>query len=348
MINAENKTAGRVMTAQATTMRWSVLAASLLVAAFIVAWPGRSLFAQSDQGLSAMQLLNEMSEALEKQNYRGTFVHMSGGHVETMQILHSHDGVGINERMISLNGEAREVFRNRKKVTCIWPGSKSIIVSKSKPRELLPKVDEALTGSDFYEFEMLPDDRVAGLEAHVVHVKPTDEFRYGYRFWVEKETRMLLRSALLDASGSTIEEIMFTDISFPDSIPLEELTANTDERDQFSWMESPDKPKVAPSGKERVVFAQLPGGYRKVSESYRPMPMNDHPVSHVLISDGMASISVYVEYTDNPGEESGLTSMGALNAYGRSLENAMVTVVGEVPSDTVRSIGDAVDLASAE
>lgn len=353
-MRAENTTAQIVRTSLPTTNMMKGALSILLAASLLALSSAQDIFAQDNSGAqksdpSAMQLLDEMSEALEKQNYRGTFIHISGGHVETMKILHSHDGVGVQERMISLNGEAREVFRNRTRVTCIWPGSQSIIVSKSKPRELLPKVDEALTGSEYYDFNLLADDRVAGLEAHVVHVKPRDSFRYGYRFWIEKETRMLLRSTLLNSDGTTVEELMFTDISFPESIPAEELVANTDEKDQYSWMEAPDKPQApVGGGKERVLFSQLPGGYHKVSESYRALPMNDSPVSHVMISDGMASISVYVEYTDKPIEESGLTSMGAMNAYGRTLGNAVVTVVGEVPSDTVKSIGDAVDLTAIE
>ncbi len=298
----------------------------------------------------AVQLINDMAIALEKLTYRGTFVHIYGGHIESMKILHSHDGVGINERMTSLNGEAREVYRNKTLVTCIWPGSQSIIQSKSKPRELLPKVDQSLTSSGFYDFELLDEDRVAGLDAYVVSVVPSDQYRYGYRFWIEKETKMLLRSVLRGSNNDNIEELMFTDISFPDSIPDEDLVADTGSKNaEWSWIEPKDKPVVsAHATKARIDFSRMPGGYSKVSESYRPMPMNDNPVSHVLISDGMATISVYVEYTDKPGTDSGVTSMGAMNAYGRSMPNAMVTVVGEVPAETVKFIGDAVTLASVQ
>ena len=297
----------------------------------------------------AVQLINDMANALEKLTYRGTFVHIYAGQVESMKIQHSHDGIGINERMTSLNGEAREVYRNKSLVTCIWPGSQSIIQSKSKPRELIPKVDRSLTDSGFYTFELLEEDRVAGLDAYVVSVVPSDQYRYGYRFWIEKETKMLLRSVLKGNGGASIEELMFTDIEFPESIPDEDLMADTHKKGgEWSWIEPTDRPAQNLPGEERVKFTSMPGGYNKVSETYRPMPMNDHPVSHVLISDGMASISVYVEYTDSPGTESGATSMGAMNAYGRTLPNAMITVVGEVPAETVKYIGDAVTLASTQ
>jgi len=340
-------TAARAPQSVAANPLWLLaLSAALLLATVLV--PTRAQ-AEADQGRDhAISLINKMANALEMLTYRGTFVHIYGGQVESMRILHARDDTGVNERMISLNGEAREVFRNNKLVTCIWPGSQSIIVTKSKPRELLPKVDKSLTTSDYYLFSMLADDRVAGLDTYVVGVQPKDEFRYGYRFWIEKETSMLLRSALMDSDKRNLEELMFTDISFPDSIPLAELTADTRSRaDTSSWLESGVGPESTPD-EERVTFETLPGGYRKVSETYRPMPMNDGPVSHVLISDGMASISVYVEYTKKPGKESGIMSMGAMSAYGRSMENAMITVVGEVPTATVKSIGDAVKVSYSE
>ena len=40
----------------------------------------------------------------------------------------------------------------------------------------------------------------------------------------------------------------------------------------------------------------------------------------------------------------GLSKMGAMNAYGLSLDNAFVTVVGEVPASTVMAIAEAVQL----
>jgi len=75
------------------------------------------------------------------------------------------------------------------------------------------------------------------------------------------------------------------------------------------------------------------------------MPINDGPVSHVMLSDGMASVSVYIEHVAVANQNqsaAGLSSMGAMNAYGLSLDKAFVTVVGEVPVDTVRAIAEAV------
>ena len=339
-------------------------------------------------------LITAMSRALRLLDYEGTFVHIQGMHVSSMHILHANDGRGELERMISLDGEAREVIRDHSLVTCIWPGSRSVVVSKARPRKLLPVIDVSMASNDSYFLEHAGTDRVAGLATEVVAITPRDGYRYGYRFWIDSETHMLLRSKLLDGSR-TVEQVLFTRIEYPESIDRSRFEIRV-EGDQLSWIEEaggqavgasgaratsgslpfersdkalagggtgPERaPDEAVDGADRVSFEGLPGGYVELSESYRAMPLDrvpssgvtldtpsggGAPLSHVMVSDGMASVSVYVEHLDAREQDTsvtGLSSMGAVNAYGLSLGDGFVTVVGEVPPITVRRIAEAVRL----
>jgi len=269
---------------------------------------------------SPSALVDEMSMALKTLNYEGVFVHLQGMSVTSMHILHASDASGELERMTSLDGEAREVIRN-----------------------------------DRYDFTLGNPDRVAGRDTHVVEVKPRDKFRYGYRFWIDQETKMLLRSMLLDGPDMAVEQVLFTSIEYPEKVDLARFDVDTKE-EHISWIE----PKTAQAvtslsaqqsyktnAVDRVGFLRLPDGYEEVSETYRPMPIDDGPISHVMVSDGMASVSVYVEHVKAPEQDKsalGLSKMGAMNAYGLSLKNAFITVVGEVPASTVMAIAEAVQL----
>lgn len=300
-------------------------------------------------------LIESMAQAVSSLNYEGTFVHAQGMRMTTMQILHSTHEKGELERLTSLDGEEREVIRNNSLVTCIWPDSRSVVVSKSKPRDLLPQIDASLVDDNRYRFSMGMADRVAGRETHVVEVESRDEFRYGYRFWIDTETSMLLRSMLLDGPDNPVEQIIFTSISYPETIDVTRFEIATDKATN-SWLEpkkaqsealqednSDDSDEIA----DKVAFSGLPEGYREVSETYSPMPIQDGPVSHVMLTDGMASVSVYVEYVELANQSNtmlGLSSMGAMNAYGVSSVNAVITAVGEVPAATVKAIALAVTL----
>lgn len=297
-------------------------------------------------------LIEQMSHALKTLNYEGQFVHVQGSHITSMHILHSSDEHGQLERLTSLDGEAREVVRNNAEVTCIWPASKSVVVSQSKPRDLIPQIDADLANNQRYTFSFGKSDRVAGIATHVVNVMPRDQYRYGYRFWIDKDTNMLLRSMLLDGPNKPVEQVLFTKIGYPVSIDQARFDVSASE-DQVTWLEpkaasaTSGLPKVLEKQTDRVGFRSLPDGYVELSETYSPMPINDGPISHVMVSDGMASVSVYIEYVPTSEQEQhtpGLSSMGAMNAFGLSLPNAFITAVGEVPSDTVKAIASAVTL----
>jgi sigma-E factor negative regulatory protein RseB len=72
-------------------------------------------------------------------------------------------------------------------------------------------------------------------------------------------------------------------------------------------------------------------------------PMKSNPVQHIILSDGLAGVSVFIEESDDfesMGKDS-MEEMGAVHAYTASMHGKTVTVIGEVPAITVKSIGDA-------
>jgi sigma-E factor negative regulatory protein RseB len=340
-----------------------LLKTSVLAVVFVAAISGNTLADAKTESAAgtdassavAKELIEKMSDALRTLNYEGVFVHAQGANLTSMHIVHANKDNDEFERLLSLDGEAREVLRTNSLVTCIWPGSESVVVSKSTQRDLLPTVDAGLTSNMRYSFHLGDADRVAGREADVVHVMPQDRYRYGYRFWIDRETRMLLRSMLLDGPGNPVEQVIFTQIEFPETIDIAQFDpmSNYPESALATWLE-PNKEEALLKAEKRhseqadkVRFASLPDGYRKTSETFSAIPSAGKagPSSHVMLSDGMASVSVYVEYVaavDHSSGALGLVKMGAMNAYGVSTENALITVVGEVPETTIRAIASAV------
>jgi len=70
-----------------------------------------------------MDWVQKMSDAMRNLNYQGDFVYLHENRLEGMRISHYRDEHGEKERLISLNGEAREVIRDNQNLTCIWPSS---------------------------------------------------------------------------------------------------------------------------------------------------------------------------------------------------------------------------------
>jgi sigma-E factor negative regulatory protein RseB len=61
---------------------------------------------------------------------------------------------------------------------------------------------------------------------------------------------------------------------------------------------------------------------------------------HLVFSDGFAAISIFIDTRSNNGFRAGLAKEGSLNVYRRVLDDQFVTVLGDVPANTVKRIGD--------
>jgi sigma-E factor negative regulatory protein RseB len=68
--------------------------------------------------------------------------------------------------------------------------------------------------------------------------------------------------------------------------------------------------------------------------------------AHLLFSDGLASVSVFVESSkDSPHRLNGPSRMGALNVYGKQINDSQIIVMGEVPEATVARIAESMQRA---
>lgn len=308
---------------------------------WIVLGPALAVLAASADAGDARRWLDRMSLAMQNLNYQGTFVYMHGTEIETMRIVHSRDESGERERLLSLNGEAREVIRDNNRVTCIWPGSRSVTVSKARPRTPFPStIPEAARLEKNYRITDHGEGRIAGLPARVIGIEPLDGFRYGYRLWLDRETDLLLRSDLLDEQGRPIEQVMFTELQVLEHIPADRfkpiLTGTG-----YTWVTEDTDAQLAPDPMWKV--KSLPPGYAMTRRNKKPMMPNDNAVEHLVYSDGLATVSVFIEPLGEDQQRlEGGSRMGAVNVYGTVERDYQITVVGEVPAATVEYIAQAV------
>jgi MucB/RseB C-terminal domain len=85
----------------------------------------------------------------------------------------------------------------------------------------------------------------------------------------------------------------------------------------------------------------LPPGFRLTARTTRQMPGADGPVAHLVFSDGLASVSVFVELKETqastaPPDDS--SQLGSSATYTTMVDGHRVTAIGEVPPATVRAI----------
>jgi sigma-E factor negative regulatory protein RseB len=98
---------------------------------------------------------------------------------------------------------------------------------------------------------------------------------------------------------------------------------------------------VAPNDTGWAV-TRIPPGFTKIMEGFRKLRGHRDPVVHLVYSDGLVAISVFVEPYTTPPAPTGMAHQGGLNVYSVRQDDYLVTVLGEAPGATVRLIGNSV------
>ncbi len=305
----------------------TLMAAPVLAACSVSAW------AQS----SPDELLDRMNQVVAVTDYEGTVVRWQNGESEALKIVHKIiDGV-INEKLITQEGNGLEIIRIGNNVHCILPDKQTVLIEEWNNQSTL---FSALPSSEIrygavYDVSIVRGDRVAGRSAIMLAVRPHDEFRYGHRIWLDEETSFPLKTEMMSIDGELIEQIKFVDIRIGSNIAKDALAPSMS-LDNFSWYTAPVRYESVEVDTNWVSI-DLPSGFRATSTETERLPGADAPVTHIVYSDGMATVSVFIA-EKNETKFAEKSNVGASNTYSIRQGEFQVTVVGEVPTATVRRI----------
>ena len=300
-------------------------------------------------GAEPKDWLERMNKALTTRNYVGVFTHVHGGRVETLRIIHRVRGRDVSERLLSLDGSGREFIRQGSEVTCYFPDRKEVVVERRAADGpllgALPTIDDAVS-SEVYEVRGGERQRLLGRTTRVVALHPRDQYRYGYRLWIDEQTSMPLKTQLCNQSGDVMEQIVFSTIDLPERIPDSMFKPQMD-ASNYRWFRA-DR-QVANTATPTLWEAmRLPPGFRMATRSAQSLPGSREPVAHLVFTDGIASVSVFVEPRKpdtQPAE--GPARVGSSSAFSTVVDGHQVTAVGEVPPTTVELIAKQVKASKA-
>jgi len=292
--------------------------------------------------------LERMNTALNTRNYDGTFSHWQGGQVEMLRIIHRlQDGV-VSERLASLDGSGREFIRTGSSLSCYLPDKRIVLVEQRPPDQSLvgfPTVNPQT--ANFYDIREAGHTRLNHRDTHVITVSPKDEFRYGYRLWIDDSTAMPLKSQLSDAHGRVIEQIVFASLTLSSRL-ADALFKPEVSTAGFQWLRNDAAPQLLPGATAAGWNAmRLPPGFRMTVRSAQMLPGSSGPVDHIVFTDGFASVSVFVEPQPDAGGAviTQFATVGSSSAFSTVANGQKITAVGEVPPATVEYIASQVRAA---
>lgn len=295
--------------------------------------------------------LTRVDEAAKRRNFQGTFVVSAAGVVSSMRIVNYCVGNNRVERTDALDGQLRRVLRHNDVVHTLWPSSRVVSIEQ---RDVLSSFPGLLQGggdssfAEHYTVEPLGSGRVAGHDAMVLHLKPRDQHRFGYRLWVEKDSALLLRADVLGLRDEVLESSAFSDVSIdvrprPKPASLLEPLRRLD-----GWRVL--RPAVARTRLDTEGWAMpvsVPG-FREIGSMKRTIePAGDAPAAQVLQSvwsDGLTYVSIFIEPFDAERHTRAVqTAIGATHTLMRRHGDWWVTLMGEVPRQTLQRFASALE-----
>jgi sigma-E factor negative regulatory protein RseB len=305
------------------------------------------VFAQNPSSSSpeALGWLQKVAAAPRQHNYIGTFIYSSGSEIETSRIVHVVNGDGEQEKSEVLDGSPREIVRNNDEMRCYLPETKTVVTEKRWLRKVFPALlPQPLSNlDDNYIVKKGGLERISDYLCQVIELEPRDDKRYGQKLWVDTETGLLLKAAVMD-KDRVVEQFVFTDLKIGGKIDKELLKSRYAGK-AADWQNTNLVSSTIKSGKLGWQVKDPPPGFKKIIEMKRNLSEKSRPVSHIALSDGLAAVSVFIEPVSaqfTPPAEGLYHGRGAINIYTRTAADNVITTIGEVPPATVMQIGNSV------
>jgi sigma-E factor negative regulatory protein RseB len=316
----------------------------------ILALAAPVLAAESGVTEDGMTWLKKMATASRQLNYSGTFVYRHATQTETSHIVHYVNQAGGEfEKMETLDGPAREVIRTNDQVICYLPETRTVLIEKRGKRRFPALVPEQLVGvAENYVISVTGTDRVAGHECRVILLVPKDKMRYGHRFCAEVASGLPLRARTLNEKNEPLELFAFTQLTIGGNFNRDRVRSRYAAKSK-DWRVDHSAFSIAETPAETGwVLTQQPAGFRKLTELTRSFAGRDAKVSHIVFSDGLAAVSVFIEPMPRTRPVRSLSHQGAVNIYTRTVSDYMVTVLGEAPAATVMQIANSLEFRGAQ
>jgi sigma-E factor negative regulatory protein RseB len=261
-------------------------------------------------------------------------VYQVGSSTNSIEITHSNYGAGGEfTRLTVLEGAPRETLRQGDDSVIYKSKSEKVLIEKRRIQSgfpaVLPKNTAGIKAN--YQVQTGGIERAAGREAHVLTLVPRDKNRYSSKLWVDKDTGLLLKLALLSDKNEVVEQVGFNHLALFSSANM----------DWFRPSEAPNKPHLM-QPEEKVIHAAeaenwtlsaLPQGFNRIEKVNRTTP-GKNMVTHLVFCDGLTTVSMFLEPVKNSARKQGLMTQGATSMYVTNVDNHQVVVVGEVPPVT--------------
>ena len=292
-------------------------------------------------GFDAMQWLMRAQQAALTRNYQGTLMFTAGGVVSSSKLSHQIDGRHRYERIDAMDGQERQQLRHNDVVLTLWPQTRMAVFEPAERPADFPALPAGQHRAlESYEARLVGQERMAGMEADVVLLRPRDALRYAQRLWAERETGLLVRADVLGPNGELLESNAFSELRLGVRVSPDLITGPMKRLEGYKVLR-PQAQRVQLDGEGWALLKPV-NGFQLLSctrraldptagaDTERPLPLQ------LVFSDGLTHVSMFIEAFDAQRHKALRTSLGATQTSMNRQGDWWITTVGDVPMSTVQ------------
>ena len=290
-----------------------------------------------------LDVLGRIQQAAQTLNYQGLFAFHENGEMQSLRIIHQFDGKNQQERLIELDDTPREYLRLNQTVQCFMPDLKLILIEPANGRRF-PDLSVSDVDAVLKNYTLWADPkphRVAGRACQRYEIKPRDTYRRAHNLCVDTESNLLLKSQAINRLGQIIEQVAFSEISIGE--PISDLAFRPSwSTDGWQVIEKVQKPVDLEALGWKIASV---AGFNHHMQMSRMLAPNEW-VHQVVMSDGLAVMSIFIEpyrAQQSDTHKPRLGQVGTVNVLAQQKNDYLVTVVGEVPPDTLEKIFESIE-----
>ena len=300
---------------------------------------GLACSAQAAAPADPLAWLARAAQSARQATYEGVYVHTNGERTSTVRVSHVNHAGEEHERIEPLDGASMEIVRRNDEMYCRFPDAKTVRLDPRITTRFFPAIlaAPAETIAASYDVKLGKSERVLGYECQWIRLEPRDDMRYSQRLCSELATGLILRAKVLSAQRQVIEQYTFTDLRIGPQAARADLKSIFRARSR-QWMVDGQPRDETANVDTGWTVAQPPAGFQKIAELKRTLPGRGQPVSQIVLTDGVASMSVFVEAASPPRLAEASSEDGTTAFYARPMGEQVVTVLGEVPLATAQLV----------
>lgn len=310
----------------------------LLLALGVIFVP--SSFANTIENIPAKTWLEHLSTSLKTLNFSTSFVVVKNNQAEPYHWYHGVDNKGIELEILALlNGPRRDTLRRGNIVSYLEPNAQPYSVNSSQVSGPIPSVFshniDVLEKS--YDFVSVGKSRILGRPAQIIRIVSKDANRYGFWLWLDQQSGLLLKTAVITRKGHLLEQIQFTYLEIAKTLAA-----------SLQHLADAELPKVIniPAQTERIQFSWqvnwLPLGFERIKADRHRINLTQQSAEFMQFSDGLVDVSVYVSPSKSAKREVEYVKDGATIVLNQVINGKEISIVGKIPANTAKAIADSV------